>query len=121
MTPFDTLKSALSDILTFTGDLGVSKSGSLRLELDSSKKRASLSIALPDPSVPQLHLLSASAIVVISVLLPSYAKSQTILQESSTRFGAGHDSAIVEQSSEGFLTLSYNRRAFVYELVAELR
>jgi hypothetical protein len=120
MQPFDTLKTSLSDILTFTDSLGTSKSGALRLEIDEAHKKALLSIALPKETNSSMFLLSASAAVFISVLLPSYKKSQTILEESSRRFGAGFDCVIVEKSKEGSLSLFYNRHVFVYELVVEL-
>ena len=120
MQPFDTLKTALSDILTFADSLGTSKSGALRLEIDEAHKKATLSIALPKETSTAMFLLSASAVVFISVLLPSYKKSQTILEESAKRFGAGFDCAIVEKSKEGSLSLSFNPHAFVYELVVEL-
>ena len=120
MSSFDTLKTSLSDIIQFDGSIGSSKSGALRLEIDEETKTAVLSIALPDPTIPQLHLLSATGIIFISILLPSYPHALTIISVAGQKFGTGHNQPIVEKSKEGTLTMTYDKNSFVYDFHVRL-
>lgn len=113
------LQYALSDILTFSGDTGMSKSGLIRLDQVSDKEFV---FAMSLDTHPRDFLAQACCIVFLKILVPSCPEPQLqeMILRACTRFADGFTGSITQIFDRSVIEISCQTEPFFYAVRVKL-